>query len=247
MHRLLRRGAAFACALVVLASAHTAAPAGGLQVSPVTLTLQPAQNADGLWLSNTGNAVVHAQVRVFRWTQEDGAEKLTPSRDLMVSPPMVQVAAGDRQLVRVVRANAPPGPVETSYRVFIDELPVEMKERKGLQLVLRYSVPIFIAPAGAQPGAPRLAWTLREEKGQAVLQVANSGGMHAQLSDLDFVDTAGRRTTLHAGLMGYVLPGAQMRWPLKAPAAAFAPGGVLETKINGNATQEQIPPLERAR
>ena len=47
--------------------------------------------------------------------------------------------------------------------------------------------------------------------------------------------------------MGYVLPGARMRWPLKTSAEAFALGGVLETKINGNATQEHIPPFERVR
>jgi fimbrial chaperone protein len=38
-----------------------------------------------------------------------------------------------------------------------------------------------------------------------------------------------------------------MRWPLKTSAEAFALGGILETKINGNATQENIPPLPRVR
>jgi len=243
VHRLLRHTLALAFALL----AHAAASASGLQVSPVTLTLQATQNADGLWLSNTGDDVVHAQVRVYQWSQEDGNEKLTPSRELLVSPPMVQLAASSRQLIRVIRTGVPPGAVENSYRVIIDELPVEMKEKKGLQLVLRYSVPIFIAPAGAQPAAPQLSWSLRREGGQAMLEVANGGGMHAQLADLDFVDAAGKRSAVHAGLMGYVLPGASMRWPLKTPAEAFASGGVLETKINGNATQEKIPPLPRVR
>lgn len=242
MHHLLRYTAALALAL-----AHAFASASGLQVSPVTLTLQATQNADGLWLSNTGDTVVHAQVRVYQWTQENGAEKLTPSREVLVSPPMVQLGISERQLIRVIRTGVPAGAVEGSYRVIIDELPVEMKEKKGLQLVLRYSVPIFIAAAGAQSPAPQLTWSLRREEGQAVLEVANSGGMHAQLADLDFVDTVGRRTPVHAGLMGYVLPGARMRWPLKTPAEAFALGGVLETKINGNATQENIPPLPRVR
>ena len=242
MHHLLRYTAALALAL-----AHALASASGLQVSPVTLTLQASQNADGLWLSNTGDTVVHAQVRVYQWSQENGTEKLTPSRELLVSPPMVQLGTSERQLIRVIRTGVPAGTVEGSYRVIIDELPVEMKEKKGLQLVLRNSVPIFIATAGAQSPAPQLTWSLRREEGQAVLEVANTGGMHAQLADLDFVDTVGRRTPVHAGLMGYVLPGARMRWPLKTSAETFALGGVLETKINGNATQENIPPLPRVR
>ena len=73
-----------------------AAFASGLQVSPVTLTLSPTQAADGLWLSNTGDNVVNAQVRVFRWTQEGGEDKLTPSRGLLVSPPMLQLPAEGR-------------------------------------------------------------------------------------------------------------------------------------------------------
>ena len=56
-----------------------AAFASGLQVSPVTLTLSPTQAADGLWLSNTGDNVVNAQVRVFRWTQENDADQLALS------------------------------------------------------------------------------------------------------------------------------------------------------------------------
>lgn len=238
-------------ALAVLGLACGIAAASGLQVSPVTLTLQPSQNADGLWLSNTGDNVVHAQVRVYRWTQENGEEKLTPSRNILVSPPMLELAAADRQLIRVIRTGAPPsgaGAVEDAYRVIIDELPVEGQEpKKGLKFVLRYSVPIFVEPAGAAPTAPQLTWSLRREGDHAVLDVANSGGTHAQLAALNFVDAAGRRTVVQDGLLGYVLPGAQMRWTLKSPVAAFAAGGAMETMINGNTTQQSLPPIERAR
>jgi fimbrial chaperone protein len=187
-------------------------------------------------------------VRVYRWTQENGEDKLTPSRDLMISPPMLQIAAGDRQLIRVIRAAAPPGPVEGAYRVIIDELPVETQGQKGLQFVLRYSVPIFIgAAAGESAGAPQLNWSVRREGDRPVLEVANNGRTHAQLADLKFVDPAGRRTEVHPGLMGYVLPGAQMRWSLKSSAATFATGGTLESMINGTTTQQSLPALDRAR
>src|SRR5579883_159278 len=98
------------------------AAASGLQVSPVSLTLQPTQNADGLWLSNEAENVIRAQVRVYRWTQEGSEEKLTPSRGLVISPPMLQLAAADKQLVRVIRVGAPPsgaGATEEAYRVSI--------------------------------------------------------------------------------------------------------------------------------
>lgn len=227
-----------------------AAAASGLQVSPVTLTLQPTQNAEGLWLSNTGDNVVNAQVRVYRWTQEGGEDKLTPSRGLLVSPPMLQLPAEGRQLIRAIRVGAPPsgaGAAEEAYRVIIDELPVDTQGKKGLQFVLRYSVPIFIEPAGAPASAPQLTWMLRQEAGKAVLEVVNSGGSHAQLADLSFTDSAGRHTAVHAGLLGYVLPGAQMRWALKTPAATFTAGGSWEAMINGNTAQQNIPTVDRPR
>jgi len=225
------------------------AAASGLQVSPVSLTLQPSQNADGLWLSNEAESVLRAQVRVYHWTQEGGEEKLTPSRGLVISPPMLQLAAGDKQLVRVIRVGAPPsgaGAAEETYRVAIDELPIESKDKKGLQFVLHYSVPIFIEPVGgASP--PQLRWTLLRDGTHVALEVANAGGTHAQLADLSFVDASGRRTEVAAGLFGYVLPGVTMRWMLKLPAATFASGGTLEGKVNGEAAAQNISLVDRPR
>ena len=220
------------------------AAASGLQVTPISLTVPATQNAEGLWLSNTSDEVVHAQVRVYHWTQEGGEDKLTPSRGLVISPPMLQLAAGDRQLIRVIRLGAPPngpGAVQDAYRMIIDELPVDNTAgKKGLQYVLRYSVPVFVEPAGTAAAPAQLSWAIRSEGGKAVLEVANSGGTHAQLAKLSFTDAAGRRTELTPGLLGYVLPGAQMRWVLKPPAKVFAGGGTLETLINGRTVQQNI-------
>lgn len=223
-----------------------AASASGLQISPVSLTLPATQNAEGLWLSNTGGDVVHAQVRVYHWTQEGGEDKLTPSRGLVISPPMLQLAAGDRQLIRVIRLGAPPsgpGAVQDAYRMVIDELPVRKTDPgagKGFQFVLRYSVPVFIEPVGGAAAPPQLSWALRREGDKTLLEVANSGGSHAQLANLSFTDATGHRTEVTPGLLGYVLPGARMRWALKPPATVFAGGGTLETMINGQAIQQKI-------
>ena len=223
--------------------ASSVATASGLQVSPVSLTLAASQNAEGLWLSNTEDKAVNAQVRVYRWTQEGGEDKLTPTRGLVISPPMLQIAAGERQLIRAIRLGAPPngpGAVQEAYRMIIDELPVDTAGKKGLQFVLRYSVPVFIEPSRPSAAPAQLSWAIRREGDKAVLEVANSGGTHAQLANLSFIDAAGHRTGLTPGLLGYVLPGAQMRWALKPAAKVFAGGGTLETLINGQTVQQNI-------
>src|SRR6185437_13771713 len=85
--------------------------ASGLQVAPVSLSLAPSKNADGLWLSNTVDGIVHAQVRVYHWTQHGGDEQLTTTRGLIISPPMKQLSIGDKQIVRVIRVGAHPSVV----------------------------------------------------------------------------------------------------------------------------------------
>lgn len=223
--------------------------ASGLQVAPVSLSLQSTRNADGLWLSNTGNNIVHAQVRVYHWTQQDG-DQLVPSRNLLVSPPMLQLASNDRQLIRVIRVGAPPSgadAVEDAYRVSIDELPVDTKkDQKGLQFVLHYSVPIFVEPAGTATVAPQLQWSLQNKDGKAVLQVSNSGNGHAQLARVNYVDRAGHRIEIAKGLMGYVLPKSTMRWALTQAASEFVDGGNFEAAINGVETTQKVSLVDRA-
>ncbi|HEX7817203.1 molecular chaperone [Dyella sp.] len=228
--------------LASLALASGTAAASGLQVSPVQLTLQASQNADGLWLSNTTADPLHAQVRVFKWTQEGGEDKLEPSRDLVISPPMVQLAGNDHQLVRAIRVGAPPaaGQPEASYRVIIDELPVGTDGKKGLQFVLRYSVPIYVEPAGGAATSSQLQWSMRSDGDHAVLEVKNSGTAHAQLSAISFTDKAGHRTEINSGLFGYVLPGATVHWTLKHPLAMFANGGTIEGTVNGEKASQAI-------
>lgn len=223
-----------------------AAGASGLQVAPTSLTLTARQSADGLWLSNTGDTAISAQVRVYRWTQQNGEDQEVPTREVLVSPPMIQLATADRQLIRVIRTGPPPADAEAAYRVVIDELPLDNTPlKKGVQFVLRYSVPVFMGPVSDTP--PQLSWKVNRQGQQAVLEVSNTGGTHAQVAELSFSDSRGKRTEVHPGLLGYVLPGAQMRWAVKVPPATFASGGTLDTLINGSATQQNIPPIEPAR
>jgi len=233
---LARRFARIACSTCFTGLFLSAIPvwASGLQVLPTMLSVAPDKNAGALWLSNTGDTPVHAQVRVYRWTQEGGEDKLVPSTELQASPPMLKVPGGGKQLVRVVRVRpAPAGTTEEAYRLVINELPVKNADQKGLAYVVQYSLPVFLQPVtAAQP--PRLQWALERGPDAVMLKASNDGAQRAQLASLVFVDSEGRRTELVPGLLGYVLPGATMRWALKAPEQVFAKGGTLEVMVNGD-------------
>ena len=223
--------------LLLCASANGAS----LQVSPTSVTLQARQNADGLTLTNTGTTPLHAQVRVFRWTQQGNEEKLEPTRDLAISPPMLEIAPGAQQLVRVIRLAPPPADAETSYRLIVDELPVGTGETKrGLQFVLQYSVPVFLMPQGEAVIAPTLRTRLVREGDRSFLEIGNAGKQHAQIAELGYVTAGGQRHTIAAGLSGYVLPGKTKRWPL--PATVTVSGtGTFKARINGEPVEQSLP------
>lgn len=212
-----------------------AAPVGAasLQVAPTSLTLQAQQNADGLWLSNSGTEPLTLQVRAYRWDQGDGEDRLVETREIVASPPMQSLAPGARQLVRIIRTVPAPSARESAYRLIVDELPRPSKQ-PGLQFVLRYSIPVFLAPAS--PTAPELhARLVAGPDGEGLLEVTNAGQQHAQLADLAFArGKDGNAASVLPGLVGYVLPGQTMRWPLKASAGRFA-DGVFLARINGAA------------
>lgn len=225
------------CFALVLLLATAPARAASLQVSPTGLALAPTQNADVLTLTNSGSEPLRAQVRVFQWTQHDGKDVLEPTRDIVATPAMLAVAPGASQLVRVVRL-APPGAVEGSYRVVVSELPPPKKDgaKAGLQFALQYSLPVFLLP----PGAPASGgYALHARKIGNMLEVSNTGRLHARLSSLAQVGAGGKGTVLFPGLLGYVLPGQTMRWPL--PPATDPGSNAFAAVINDDNAASPLP------
>lgn len=231
-----------ACALSVLFCSTSLA--ASLQVAPTSLQLGPRQNADALWISNSGTAPVQVQVRVYRWQQQGGQDQLTATDDLQVSPPMQSLAAGQQQLVRVVRSDPQAPAQQLAYRVIVDELPTLDPGRTGMQFVLRYSLPVFVQPVDTTP--PKLqARQIILDDGRPALEVSNAGGAYAQLADLA-IGSAERPQTVHPGLLGYVLGGQTMRWPLDFPPARLA-GATFMARINGESAQTPLPVAPPAR
>lgn len=108
----------------VLLMAAATSEAASLQVAPTQVRVSAGRAADGLTLANNGSSPLQAQVRAYLWTQQDGEDVLVPTRDIAVSPPMVGLAGGATQLVRVVRLGPPPQDgAEAAYRILVDELP----------------------------------------------------------------------------------------------------------------------------
>lgn len=224
MSRRVRTGAA----LVLAAALAFPARAAVLQLAPIPVEVQAPQAAAVLNLSNRASAEVALQTRVFRWTQEGGEDRLVPTSDVVVSPPIATVPPGQTLTVRVVRRLPQPAAAEETYRIWVDELPSEKGKTKGqsLRILMRYSVPVFFAPRGAERDEAALSWRLaRTSSGDFKLTASNPGSRRVRLSELQLRDAASKAPVLPPGeeLSGYVLAGQTMRWTLKRPKDTPAP------------------------
>ena len=237
--------------------------AAGLQITPILLELGAREQAQSIFLSNSGNAALHAQIRVFAWTQTDGGDQLTPTQEVAASPPLLEVAPGAQQMVRIVRLLPAPADRERNYRLVIDELPGsdagEQPPTAGLQFLLRYSIPLFVLPipverAGALAPASikrapaalgdvsQLSASVEVEGPRATaLTVTNHGTRHAKLSHVAYVDAQGKPVMLVPGLLGYVLAGQAMHWMLNLPALAPSSGASLSAKFNDDQEAQLLP------
>lgn len=225
--------------------------ASDLQVAPVSLEFAPGAQAEGIWLENTGHEPLYAQLRVFRWSQVQAEEKLEPSDELVVSPPIAQVAPGTRQFVRLVRTAGESVVGEHSYRVVVDELPAPgTKPAKGLRFLLRYSIPVFVLPDGATPrraatgptqtDLSQIGATVEEREGKIWLSVTNHGRQRVRLSELALTNTQGSDIAVVPGLLGYVLSGERMQWPLTVSADQIR-NGTLKARFNDDQQARSVP------
>lgn len=196
--------AAAAAWLLLTASAQ----AGSLSVSPVTLGFAQGQKAVTATVSNPGEDRVRVQVRLFRWSSAGDGETYTPTGDIGFSPPMFELAAGGRQVVRLMLRSAAPVEREAGYRLIVDQLPEP--DKPGLQMPLRMILPVFVSPKSG--GSGKLIWSLgTDEDGARVLTATNTGQRRVKLFDLAYADAGGAHV-LQPGLAGYVLAGESRTW-----------------------------------
>jgi fimbrial chaperone protein len=209
------------------------AQAATLQISPVMVDMTADANATGITLKNPGEKPLFGQVRVFRWDQADGEDTLTPTQDLVASPPLIQIAGHADQLVRLVRTNQAPSAAEQGYRVLIDELPEpDTAPTSGVTIRLRYSVPVFVEPA-VDMGQPKLSWHLSRGTQSWMLRVDNTGRKRAQIAAVQLIDNAGNAYPINKGLLGYALAGRERHWPVALPDNV-AQNGPLKVRASVN-------------
>ena len=174
---------------LLLTGVATSTLAASLSISPVTVTLDEKTRSAALTLKNEGSESRVIQSELLRWTQNNGENIHTPSRDLLLNPPIVTLQPGQTQIIRVGLNRKADKVQELAYRLYISEVPPPPKEGfTGLRIALRFGIPVFVSPK-AQPSS-RLSWkATRTPKGLLQLTLLNAGNHHLRLNSVKVSDT----------------------------------------------------------
>ena len=138
-------------------------------------------------IENTGDAPIVIQGQVLAWAQDAGKNVRTPSRALILNPPLFQLAPGEKQLVRVAPRNGPPRETEAAYRaVFTEILPEGGPRQEGLsfRIALAQDIPVYIEPVLPDKG-PDVRWEAQRTAEGYRVTVINNGQRHFRLTNVN--------------------------------------------------------------
>lgn len=238
------RRAALALALLAAALAAGPARAAELEVSPVLLELSAAARSALLSVRNAGASPARLQVKAFAWAERpEGGMDLAPAPEVLVFPPLLELAPGASRNVRV-GISAEPGAAERAFRLFVEELPParEPGAPSEIRVLTRIGIPLFLQPAAPEP-RPEIA-ALAVSDGRVAFTLRNGGTSRFRPDAVEVVlageGGAPLRTLRQEGW--YVLAGGERRYAFDVPreeahlvraviARAVAPAGAVEARL----------------
>ena len=171
--------------MLSLAAAPWAA-ASTFNISPIRANLNSGHRTDVLTMANQEDQPVVVQVRAVRWSQKDGVDQLDDTRELLATPPVLQIGPKAEQIVRTALRQSPDPSRELSYRLIFQEVPQPAAaDFTGLRVALRLSVPVFVAPASGKASAD-VSWEGHwSAEGKLELTATNRGNAHLQVIDFE--------------------------------------------------------------
>ncbi len=207
-----------AVGLLALVFVAETALAGSFSVKPTRIFLKDIPQAT-MMIGNTSGEEIFIQAELMAWTQQDGKDVYTPSREIMMSPPMFKIPAGGEQTVRLRVMREGAIEQERAYRLFLQEVPLSKTKEStvaSVATVLKIGVPIFIQPAKADPA--KYDWQATHSAGSVTVKVSNNTNSHVQFTALRLTSPEGKVLS-DEKVFVYVLPGQTYKWGINQPWA----------------------------
>lgn len=171
-------------ALLLLWAATLAGPpparAADFTVNPIQIFLAGQTRSAILTVQNTSGEPLRFQLNAFTWAQDPaGQMQLAPTSEIIFFPRLLTLAPGEQRIVRVGTSVAA-GPVERTYRIFVEELPPSAQQAAPagqVRVLARMGIPIFVE---AKAGRAELRLSPPAlQPGRLVFELRNGGTKHA--------------------------------------------------------------------
>jgi P pilus assembly chaperone PapD len=162
---------AFLLPVLPVLPAFAQAPSTSMDVAPTLVRLAPGE-AGLVYVTNHGAAPLTVEMRAMDWRQDAGRDVLSPSSVFFTSPPVVTIAPGVRQSVRLLTEK--PG----AYRLLVSELPDPAADPGRVKVLLQFSVPVFAGDLGT----PLVSFSASRNGAALVLSAVNRGLAPVKLS-----------------------------------------------------------------
>ena len=198
------------------------AQATSLEITPVAVHLVPGMNATTIEVANRGGVAAAIQLRAFAWSQDGDKDVLTPTQDIILSPPIFTLAKDASQTIRLLLRRGAKAAGERTYRLLIDEVPPTNASAQQVQVAMRVSLPMIVgAPV---PKARPLQWRARRDaSGRITLSATNGGTAFDRVQSIGVTTPDGvQRDVSTSATNSYVLAGAQRNWVVKSAGVANA-------------------------
>jgi fimbrial chaperone protein len=217
------RAVALLVALLAPAAWPGCATAGDLDIVPVVVDLGRARSTM-VSVRNAAKEPGRYELHAFAWDESPlGQMKLEPAKDLLVFPPVLDLAPGQERKIRI-GTTAAPGERERTWRVFIEEIlpAATAQDATRLRTRLRVGVPVFLAPQRPLAGGEIVG--LGVEHGRITFLLKNAGTVRIRPSTVRVVALgADDKPVFEKSFQGwYVLAGGDRLYEIDLPADACA-------------------------
>jgi fimbrial chaperone protein len=204
-----------------------------MQITPVVVELSAAEPRATVELKNLSDAPARLELTASAWEQTaSGQTRLAPAPEVVVFPPLLQLAPGEVRKVRV-STTAAFGPKEQSYRLSIRELPAPQKpgDKAALTFLTRFSLPVFLLPARPALRAEIAGTAVRG--GKVALTIRNTGNTRLSPGTvkIEGLDAQGKQVLTAAADVWYVLAGGERALEVALPADGCARVRTLAVEV----------------
>lgn len=185
---------------------------GTFTVNPVRIQVSTARPNAILQITNRDDQPVTLQAHVLRWDLDGQKDVYADSDDVMLNPPIATVGPHQTQFIRLGLRHALEGAEERTYRLIVEEVPPPPNpDFRGVQTILRISIPIFVVPKTA--AVPQVTWqAVRTDDSRLRLIATNHGGAHVQVKALEVSSADSTDNYLKGVPPTYLLPTQQREW-----------------------------------